>query len=80
MRFTFLDFSNGGTDGSNIEWVDKKNGFKSGYIAGLQNPYGPNNGDIMTHTGDWYSMHCQKQFGIHIEDVTKCGELILRRS
>ena len=80
MRFTFLDFSNGGTDSSNIEWVDKKNGFKSGYIAGLQNPYGPNNGDIMTHTGDWYSMHCQKQFGIHIEDVTKCGELLLRRS
>lgn len=80
MRFTFLDFSNGGTDGSNIEWVDKKNGFKSGYIAGLQNPFGVTSNDLMSHTGDWYSMHCQKQFGIHIEDVTKCGELVLKRA
>jgi hypothetical protein len=79
MRFTFLDFENGGDGSTNIEWIDKKNGFKVGYMAGLHNPFGPTNKTIMSHSGDWYSMHCQKQFGIHIQDVTKCGELILSR-
>lgn len=80
QRFTFLDFSSGGVDGNNIEWVDKQNGFKVGYIQGLHNPFGPTANQAMAHAGDWYSMHCQKQFGIHIQDITKCGELILRRS
>ena len=79
MRYTFLDFSPG-TQGPNIEIVDKANGFKLGYVAGLQNPYGPNTKNtLMSHSGDYYEMHVQKQSGIHIEDVTKCGELILSR-
>lgn len=79
MRFTFLDFENGGDGSSNIQWIDKKGGFKVGYLGGLQSPFGPTNKSLMSHTGDWYSMHCQKQFGIHINDITKCGELILSR-
>lgn len=79
MRITFLDFSNGGVN-SNIEMVEKTNGFKLGYTAGLTNPYGPNTGDLMSHSGDYYTMHMQKQFGVHIEDVSKCGELILARN
>lgn len=79
MRFTFLDFSEGGVK-SNIQWIDKANGLKLGYVAGLHNPFGPNtNQSLMSHAGDYYEMHVQKQFGIHIEDVTRCGELILQR-
>lgn len=79
MRYTFLDFSEGGLK-SNIQWMDKANGFKLGYVAGLHTPYGPvTKNSLMSHAGDYYSMHVQKQFGIHIDDITRCGELILQR-
>jgi hypothetical protein len=32
---------------------------------------------VFLPTGDYYEMHVGKSGGIHIEDVTKCGELIL---
>jgi hypothetical protein len=79
MRFTFLDFSGEGAN-SNIKIVNKKNGYKLGYVAGLSNPYGPNNGKLMSHSGNYYEMHVEKQVGLHIEDVTRCGELILTRN
>lgn len=79
MRYTFLDFSEG-HKGLNVQLVDKNNGFKLGYVAGLQTPYGPVNKGAMAHSGDYYEMHVQKQCGVHIEDVTKCGELILTRN
>lgn len=79
MRFTFLDFAPG-QKGPNVEMVNKNNGFKLGYVHGLQTPYGPVNKGPMAHSGDYYEMHVQKQMGIHIEDVSKCGELILARN
>jgi len=79
QRITFLDFSGEGAS-SNIRIVNKKNGYKMGYVAGLSNPYGPNNGKLMSHTGNYYSMTVEKQSGIHIEDVTRCGELRLQRN
>jgi hypothetical protein len=79
MRITFLDFSGQGAS-SNIRVINKKNGYKLGYVAGLVNPYGPNNGKLMSHSGNYYEMHVEKQCGIHVEDITKCGELILSRN
>ncbi len=79
QRITFLDFAGQGKS-SNIQLVDKKNSFKLGYVNGLQTPYGPQNKGDMAHSGDWYEMHVQKQQGVHIEDVTRCGELILQRN
>lgn len=79
QRITFLDFSGEGKD-SNIRFVKKKNGYKLGYVAGLTNPYGPANGDLMSHSGDYYTMIVHDQKGVHIEDVTRCGELILSRN
>lgn len=79
MRITFLDFSGEGKN-SNIQMVEKSNGMKLGYVSGLTNPYGPNKGGIMSHSGDYYSMHIQKEFGLHVEDITRCGELILSRN
>jgi len=46
----------------------------------LHTPYGPVNKGSMAHSGDYYEMHVQKQCGVHIEDVTRCGELILSRN
>ena len=77
QRITFLDFGGEGTD-SNIQLVNKANSFKLGYVAGLQNPYGPVNNQLMSHSGDYYEMHVQKECGVHIQDVSRCGELIYK--
>jgi len=80
MRITFLDFSGEGT-GSNLSLVNKNNGMALGYVAGLQTPYGPVTGNkLMSHSGDYYEMTVKKQCGVHIEDVSRCGELILTRN
>jgi hypothetical protein len=81
QRITFLDFSggNGVSDNGNIMLMNKANSFKLGYVAGMTNPYGPANKNLMSHSGDYYEMHVQKQCGVHIEDVSRCGELILSR-
>lgn len=79
QRITFLDFSGEG-EGSNIQLVDKANSFKHAYIHGLHSPFGPVQNKAAAHSGDYYEMHVQKQCGVHIEDVGKCGELILARN
>lgn len=78
QRITFLDFSPE-TEG-NIMLMQKQDSFKLGYVMGLQSPYGPTNNKPMAHSGDYYEMHVQKQCGLHIEDVGRCGELILDRA
>lgn len=79
QRMTFMDFSGEGKD-SNVKSINKKNGYKLGYVSGLTNPYGPNKNTMMSHSGDYYTMICAKECGTHIEDVTRCGELILARN
>jgi hypothetical protein len=80
QRITFLDFSGEGAS-SNIKLMNKRNSMKLGYVGGLQSPYGPVTGNkLMSHAGDYYTMHVQKQCGVHIEDVTRCGELKLSRN
>lgn len=80
QRITFLDFKGQGEGGDNIKLVNKENSFKLGYVHGLHNPFGPTNMKAMAHSGDYYEMHVQKQCGVHIEDVSRCGELILSRN
>ena len=80
MRFTFLDFSSEEGGKSNIRLINKQNGYKFGYVAGLITPYGPAKGGLMSHSGEYYSMHVSKEMGIQIDDITKCGELILKRN
>lgn len=80
QRITFLDFSNQNGADSNIMLVNKKDSFKLAYICGLQTPYGPANKGQQAHSGDYYEMHVQKQQGVHIEDISRCGELILERA
>ena len=80
MRFTFLDFSGEGKD-SNITKVKKKGGMSLIYVGGMASPFGPVTGNsLASHAGDYYEMHVKDQCGIHIEDVSRCGELILKRN
>lgn len=80
MRFTFLDFSGEGSS-SNLSLVNKTNGMSLVYVAGLQTPFGPATGNkLAAHSGDYYEMTVKKQCGTHIEDVSRCGELILSRN
>lgn len=79
QRITFMDFSGEGKS-SNVRIVNKNKSYKLGYVAGLTNPYGPNDGKLMSHSGNYYEMHVEKQCGIHFEDVSRCGELILSRN
>jgi hypothetical protein len=80
QRITFLDFTGQGEGGGNIMLMQRANSFKMGYIHGLHSPYGPVNNKAMAHSGDYYEVHVQKQCGVHIEDVSRCGELILSRN
>lgn len=79
MRFTFLDFSNEG-GGQNIKLVEREGGYKFGYVNGLISPTGPVQGGQMSNSREAYSMHVSKQIGVHIGDITRCGELILKRT
>lgn len=78
QRITFLDFS-GEANNSNIKLMKKKDGEAFGYVQGMYGPYGPSKGGNMAHAGDYYEMHVEKNCGVHIGDVTRCGELILSR-
>jgi len=78
QRFTFLDFA--GEDGkANIKITKKKDGFSFHYVNGSIGPTGPLKGGFAAHSGDYYEMHYRKDEGVHIKDVTRCGELILSR-
>lgn len=79
QRFTFLDFSGEGGK-NNLQLVEKKDGFAFTYIEGLYGPYGPKKGGTSAHSGSYYEMHVEKSCGLHIHDITKCGELILSRN
>lgn len=79
QRITFLDFSGNGND-SNIKLVTKKDSESLTYVVGSHGPTGPTKGGYSAHSGAYYEMHTDKTCGVHIEDVTKCGELILARN
>jgi hypothetical protein len=79
QRITFMDFS-GDAGKSNVKIINKKNGFSFGYVCGMYTPTGGRNGGEMAHSGEYYEMHVSKNEGIHINDITKCGELLLSRN
>ena len=79
QRITFLDFSKEAE--GNIKMVKKKDGFRLGYVGGLITPFGPRTGNsMMSHSGNYYDMHVHDQCGVQIDDVSRCGELILDRN
>lgn len=80
QRITFLDFTGESSKDSNIKLINKKDGFSNTYIEGMIGPYGPKSGGTSAHSGSYYEMHVEKSCGVHINDVTKCGELILSRN
>lgn len=79
QRITFLDFE-GENGKSNLKIMKKKDAFSFAYVEGLFGPYGPKKGGSAAHSGEYYEMHVTDSEGIHIQDITKCGELILSRN
>lgn len=79
MRFTFLDLC-GEDSSSNIQMVKKKDAYKFWYVDGGLSHLGPKNGGSAAHEGEYYSMNVSDHRGLHIDDVSKCGELILSRN
>ena len=80
QRITFLDFSGDTGKKSNIKVMKKKDSYAFTYVEGMYGPYGPKKSGSSAHAGDYYEMHVGETRGTHIEDVTKCGELILSRN
>jgi hypothetical protein len=75
-RFTFMNIGLGEGLGNNITYIKEPNSARYGYTAGLYNPFGPSTGGMMSHGGDWYTIHRLDQCGIMVKDITKTGELI----
>jgi hypothetical protein len=76
MKFTFFDVTDG-TGEDNLYILKKKGGTKSGYIAGLQSPYGPVSNQLMSNSEDAYTMIEYTQMGVMIKDISRCGQLRL---
>lgn len=76
-RLTFFDFSGEGKD-SNIKLMKKRDAFSHWYIDGAIGPYGRPNNQGTAHAGDYYEVHVLDQCGVHIEDTSRTGELILQ--
>ena len=75
-RFTFVNYGLGDGFGKNITYLKSTRNASYGYTAGMSNPYGNSNGGMMSHSGDFWTIHRMDIAGIMVKDVTKCGELI----
>ena len=75
-RFTFVNYGLGDGFGKNIAYLKSSRDVAYGYTGGLSNPYGNNQGSLMSHAGDFWTVHRMEDAGIMVKDVTKCGELI----
>jgi len=80
QRFTFLDFTSSNGMGDNIKIIKKEKSDLFNYVYGLHSPYGPTPQGKAAHSGDWYEMHAEAVQGVQIDDITKCGELYLKRA
>jgi hypothetical protein len=75
-RFTFINYGLGDGFGKNIAYLKSSRDVAYGYTGGLSNPYGNSQGALMSHAGDFWTVHRMEDAGILVKDVTKCGELI----
>ena len=75
-RMTFLDF--GATLGgkNNIMILKVKDTFSWGYVPGTWSPTGPVKGGVAGSKLAGYEVFTRGTGGLHIEDVTRCGEYI----
>ena len=75
MRMTFLDLTE--IDGEpNVQLVEHKNGLMFNPVAGTIGPYGPTPMGQAAHTGSYFEYVMEENIGIHIRDISRCGELI----
>lgn len=73
--FIILDLS--GDNSDNIQLVKHKEAEEYGYIVGTASPFGPLNGSLISNARDGYSMIGKTRCGIHINDLTRTGKLVM---
>lgn len=74
-RMTFLDLTE--IDGEpNVQLVEHKNGLMFNFVAGTIGPYGPTPMGQAAHPGSYFEYVMEENIGIHIRDISRCGELI----
>lgn len=80
MKFTFIDFS-GKNGQNNVQLVKRKGRENYTYVKGTASPLAPGGGqnNFGAHEGDYYSCVYVEEGGVHIQDVTRCGQLYLNR-
>lgn len=75
MRMTFLDLTE--IDGEpNVQLVEHKNGLMFNPVAGTIDPYDPTPMGQAAHTDSYFNYVMEENIGIHIRDISRCGELI----
>ena len=79
MRITFMNMSGKDSTEANVKMIKKKDGYAFNYVAGMYGPYGPRKNEFAAHSGSYYEMHVEDTFGVQIDDVSMCGELIFER-
>lgn len=75
MRMTFLDVT-GDNGVPNIQLVTHKDGQMFNFIPGLKGPHGITPMGQAAHGGSFFEYVMEEHVGIHIRDVSRCGELI----
>lgn len=74
-RMTFLDF--GTAEGrNNIAMLKIKNSFSYAMVPGMVTPAGPIKSGTTTSLKHSYEVGMTGTAGIHVYDITRCGELI----
>lgn len=75
-RMTFLDFGSNMGGKANIMILKVKDTFSWGYVPGSWTPSGPVKGGAANSSLNGYMVFARGTGGLHIEDVTRCGEYI----
>lgn len=74
-RMTFLDF--GSSEGkNNIQMLKIKDSFTYAMVPGMVTPTGPVKSGTTTSLNHFFEVGMTGTAGIHVYDITKCGELI----
>lgn len=74
-RMTFMDFGTSSGE-SNITQLTVKDTYRYGYVMGTVGPNGPVKGGQAGALKAGYDMFTEGTMGVHINDPSRCGELI----
>lgn len=80
MRMTFFDITGDSSMAPNIQLVSKKGAQVFTVVNGVFGPDGATPPGQAAHTGSYYTYVLEDHIGVHIHDISRCGELIYAAS